>query len=197
MCIYKNVLFFAIRSNNKTIKLPQYSAYNIMWDTLVINSTQFICQFIKGSKLLYIVHTQMHNIYHLKNPVPQTGEKKSSFKCNYWGGHTWVHMLAKYLLNKYDKLATTHLLWTPWGFYRNVTKSSDSKGLREFHSLSACLDSCHFQWPSLAPTACTITLRVCYFFHLILLRSAEQRLEKQQRHFRFVETRRRLSGSRI
>ncbi len=75
MCIYKNVLFFAIRSNNKTIKLPQYSAYNIMWDTLVINSTQFICQFIKGSKLLYIVHTQMHNIYHLKNPVPQTGKK--------------------------------------------------------------------------------------------------------------------------
>lgn len=69
-------------------------------------------------------------------------------------------MLGKYLLNKYDKLATTHLLWTPWGFYCNVTKSSDSKGLREFLSLSACLDSCHFQWP----TARTITLCVCYFF---------------------------------
>ncbi len=73
-------------------------------------------------------------------------------------------MLAKYLLNKYDKLATTHLLWTPWGFHRNVTKSSDSKGLREFLSLSACLDSCHFQWPSLAPTACTITLPRLLFF---------------------------------
>lgn len=104
-------------------------------------------------------------------------------------------MLVGYLLNKYDKLATPDLLWTPWGFYCNVTKASDSKSLREFLSLSACLDSCHFQWPGISTTACTITLCICYFFHLILLRSAEQRLQQPEKlhcHFLLAASQRRV-----
>ncbi len=37
-------------------------------------------------------------------------------------------MLAKYLLNKYDKLATTHLLWTPWGFLPQCDKVFRQQG---------------------------------------------------------------------
>lgn len=141
--------------------------FGTLWDTFITNSTQLICDFYRGSELLYKnTHTQTLQNDATKDSLNSSTnwKRNSSFKCNYLGGHTWVHMLGKYLLNKYDKLATTHLLWTPWGFYCNVTKSSDSKGLREFLSLSACLDSCHFQWPSIAPTARTITLCVCYFF---------------------------------